>query len=124
MKRLFCTLILAALTLTAGDLSGKWSGAFDITKSSGETESDSAYLNLKVDGATVTGTAGPNEDKQWTIQKGKLEGYRLTFEVVTEDGGSVAFDLALVDNTLRGTANGTGDGGEKMSAKVDLKRVS
>jgi len=124
MKRLFCTIFLAALTLTAGELTGKWSGAFDITKSSGETEADSAYLDLKVNGTTVTGTAGPNQEKQWTIRKGKLEGDKLTFEVVTEDGGSIAFDLALTEDALRGSAIGTGNGGEKMTAKVNLKRAS
>ena len=44
-------------------------------------------MNLKVDGATVTGTAGPNEDQQWTIQNGKLEAGKLTFEVSIEGDG-------------------------------------
>jgi len=41
-----------------------------------------------------------------------------------EDGGTIAFDLVFDGDTIRGNANGTGNGGEKMSAKVDLKRVS
>ena len=37
---------------------GKWSGKADITPN-GEQQPSTAQLNLKQDGATVTGTAGP-----------------------------------------------------------------
>jgi len=124
MKKLMATLLLTAFALTAGELTGKWSGKFDITNSNGEIKADEAYLELKVDGAKVTGTAGPNEGEQWPIKNGKLENGKLTFEVAMEDGGTIAFDLVFDGDTIRGNANGTGNGGEKMSAKVDLKRVS
>jgi len=128
MKTLIGCLLLTALTLSAGELTGKWSGKFDITNSQGETKADSAYMDLKLEGAKVTGTAGPNEGQQWTIQNGKLEGTRLTFEVTMlrdgADNGSLVFDLVFDGESLRGSATGTGKGGEKMSAKVDLKRVS
>lgn len=128
MKTLICALLLTALTLSAGELTGKWSGKFDITTADGENKPDSAYMNLKLDGITVTGTAGPNEDQQWAIRKGKLEGTKLTFEVVPEGDGNgdglLVFDLVFDGDTIRGKAEGTGGGGEKMSAKVDLKRVS
>jgi len=126
MKLLISALLLTALTLSAGELTGKWSGKFDITNSQGETKPDSAVMNLKLDGTTVTGTAGPNEDQQWAIRKGKLENGKLTFEVVPEggDGALLIFDLVFDGDTIKGTASGTGDGGEKMSAKLDLKRAS
>jgi hypothetical protein len=124
MKKLFGLLLLTAFALAAGELDGKWSGKFDITHSDGETKADSAYMNLKLDGTKVTGTAGPDETKQWTIKNGKLEEGKLTFQVDTEGGGSIAFELVFDGDTIRGSATGTGDGGEKMSAKVDLKRVS
>ncbi|HVN04978.1 MAG TPA: hypothetical protein VMT86_11205 [Bryobacteraceae bacterium] len=126
MKLLISALLLTAMTLTAGELTGKWSGKFDITNSQGETKPDSAVMTLKLDGTTVTGTAGPNEDQQWAIRKGKLENGKLTFEVVPEggDGALLIFDLVFDGDTIKGTASGTGDGGEKMSAKLDLKRAS
>ena len=127
MKMLICLLLLTGLTLSAADLTGKWSGKFDITTADGENKPDSAVMTLKVDGTKVTGTAGPNEDQQWTIKNGKLEGGKLTFEVAPEgDGNSglIVFDLVFDGDTIHGTAAGTGDNGEKMSAKVDLKRVS
>jgi hypothetical protein len=129
MKTLIGLLLLTGLTLSAGELTGKWSGKFDITTAAGETKPDSAYMNLKVDGTKVTGTAGPNEDQQWTIRNGKLEAGKLTFDVVMEgdngdDKGSLVFDLVFDGETIRGNATGTGHDGDKMSAKVDLKRVS
>jgi hypothetical protein len=129
MKALIYLLLLTGLTLTAGELTGKWSGKFDITTGGGETKPDSAYMNLKVDGAKVTGTAGPNEDQQWTIRNGRLEAGKLTFDVVMEgdngdDKGSLVFDLVFDGETIRGSAIGTSHDGDKMSAKVDLKPVS
>ena len=128
MRTLICLLLLTALTLSAGELTGKWSGKFDITTADGETKPDSAYIALKVDGAKVTGTAGPNEDQQWTIRNGKLEAGKLTFDVVLEgnggDDGTLVFDLVFDGETIRGSAVGISPGGEKMSAKVDLKRVN
>jgi len=128
MKTLICLLLLTGLTLSAGELTGKWRGKFDITNAAGESKPDEAYMDLKVDGTKVTGTAGPNEDQQWTIKNGKLEAGKLTFEVVPEgDGGghgSIVFDLVFDGDTIRGSASGSGDNGEKMSAKVELKRAS
>src|ERR1700683_1567420 len=90
MKKLFGLLLLTALALAAGELNGKWSGKFDITNSNGETKADSAYMDLKLEGTKVTGTAGPDESKQWAVKNGKLEGGKLPFNVDTEDGGSIA----------------------------------
>ncbi|HTQ54750.1 MAG TPA: hypothetical protein VMI94_09840 [Bryobacteraceae bacterium] len=123
----FALVLLTGLTLTAGELTGKWSGKFDITNSQGETKPDEAVMTLKLDGTTVTGTAGPNEDQQWTIRNGKLENGKLTFEVQMdnngEDNGKISFDLVFDGETIRGTAQGVGRDGEKMSAKLDLKRA-
>ena len=124
MKKLFALLLFTSFALTAGELTGKWSGKFEITNSNGESKSDSAYMNLKLAGTTITGTAGPNEDQQWAIKNGKLGEGKLTFKVEMEDGGSIDFDLVFDGDTIRGSAAGTGNGGEKLSAKVDLKRVS
>jgi hypothetical protein len=124
MKKLFSLLLLSSFALAAAELTGKWSGKFDITNSDREAKADSAFMNLKLEGKTITGTAGPNESKQWTIKDGKLEEGKLTFKVDMEDGGSIEFVLVYDGDAIRGDAAGTGNGGEKMSAKVDLKRVN
>ena len=111
MKTLTCFLLFTAVTLTAGELTGKWSGKFDVTNSNGDTKPGEAVLNLKLEGTTVTGTAGPSQDQQWTIRNGKLEAGKLTFEVVTQhdgaDNGTIVFDLVFNGDTIQGSATGT-----------------
>jgi hypothetical protein len=124
MRTLLCGLLLSALALSGAEITGKWSGSFDITNSDGATEADTAYMSLKQNGAEVTGTAGPSADKQWTIQKGKLDGQKLTFEVLMEDGGTLVFDLTFDGSSIEGNVKGTGSGGEQMSAKTKLKRTT
>lgn len=124
MKALLSVLILSSLAFAAGDLTGKWSGKFDITNSAGDNKADSAYMNLNLQAGSVTGTAGPDQTRQWAIKDGKLADGKLTFKVEMDDGGSIEFDLLFDGDTIRGTANGTGHEGEKMSAKVDLKRAN
>ncbi len=124
MRKLLCSLLFSALALGAGELTGKWSGSFDITNSDGETKADTAYMSLKQDGGEVTGPAGPNAEKQWTIQKGKLDGQKLTFEVRMEDGGLLVFNLTFDGSSIQGDVKGNGSGGEQMSAKTNLKRTT
>ncbi len=123
MRKLICCLFLSALALSAAKLNGKWSGSFDVTNSNGETKADTAYMDLKEGDGEVTGTAGPNADKQWPLQKGKLDGPKLTFEVSTDDGGLLVCDLLFDEESINGTCSGTGEGGEKMSARLSLKRA-
>jgi len=121
MKRTVCCFLLSVVSLLA-DVTGKWSGSFDITTPDGETKSDSAFLNLKQDGNKITGTAGPNEDHQMDIKTGKIDGSKIALEVVLEDGNVLTFDLAIVEDHIKGTAKGEMDG-EKKTAKVDVTRV-
>jgi hypothetical protein len=124
MTKLFCCLLVSALALSAADLTGKWSGSFDITNSDGDTKADTAYMSLKETGGVVTGTAGPNADKQWSLRSGKLDGQKLTFEVPTDEAGILVFELSFDGDTIRGICTGTGENGEKMSAKLNLKRIT
>jgi hypothetical protein len=81
-------------------------------------------MQLKEDHGQVTGTAGPSAEKQWAVRKGKLEGAKLTFEVTNEDGSILVFNLAFDGEEIQGDCSGTNDEGEKMSAKLHLKRVA
>ncbi len=91
---------------------------------SGETKNDTAYLDLKEKAGDVTGKAGPNPDQQWPLKKGKLDGQKLTFEVSTDDGGLLVFELSFDGESVKGDCAGTGNGGEKLTAKVNLKRTT
>ena len=124
MKRLVgvfsFVLLLAPVLLAADDLTGKWSGSFVITSSDGETKHDMAFMDLKQNGAELTGTAGEAPDRQWAIQKGKVEGNKVTFEVQTE-GPLIKFELTLVDGHLKGEARAEHEG-KSAKAAVDLQR--
>jgi hypothetical protein len=80
-------------------------------------------MELKEEHGQVTGTAGPNVEKQWPLQGGKLAGEKLTFEVRNEEGSLLVFDLRFDGEQVTGTCAGTNDDGEKMSAKLNLKRT-
>ena len=112
-------LLLASAVLAADDLTGKWSGSFNITIE-GQTKDDVAYMVLTQKGTELTGTVGPNADQQWPILKGKVEGSKVTFEVQS-DGPLVKFDLTLADGHLKGEAKAEHDG-QTMKAAVDVQR--
>ncbi len=123
MRYLVCallfTFLLAPSLVASEDLSGKWSGSFNITVD-GQTKDDEAYLVLKQNGTELTGTAGPNADKQWAIQKGKVEGNKLTFEVQSDEP-LIKFNLTFEGGRLKGEASAEHQG-MSMKAVVDLTR--
>jgi hypothetical protein len=77
-------------------------------------------MDLKQSGAELTGTAGPSAEEQLPIQKGKVEGDKITFEVQT-NGPLMKFELALVDGHLKGEAKAEFDG-QVRKATLDLQR--
>lgn len=118
MRLLACMLLLAGLAL-ADDVSGKWSGSFTPEGH----DAGNAYLVLKQNGSEVTGTAGPDENQQWTISKGKIEGNKVTAEVPSPDGPVYKLSMVLEGDHLKGDVTGTNQNGENISAKIDLTRV-
>ena len=126
MKRFSLAFALALLlvpALAAEDFSGKWSGTFKGITPDGTEITENMLLILVQKGAELTGTAGPNEDKQWKIQSGKVDGNKLSFMVENPDNGVVArINLALDEGHLKGEFTAE-KGAEKLTAKVDLTRV-
>jgi hypothetical protein len=123
MKILVCFLLMLGMTLsaTAADVNGKWSGSFNITGPDGEVKEDTAFLVLKQNGAELTGTVGPREEEQFPIEKGKIEGDKITLEASAK-GSVIKFELVLAGDHIKGDANGTHDG-DAMKAKLDVTRV-
>jgi hypothetical protein len=122
MKTFFC-ILLGALALVAapdGNVSGKWTGSFNIVRSNGTKES-TAILLLKQTGSEITGSVGPNEGEQHTITKGKIAGNKIT--LTAEDGGrTITFNLVLSADRITGDANMANDE-EKVTAKLDVTRA-
>jgi len=124
MRTLLCLLVLAALVGVASadvDVTGKWSGSFNATNPGGETKESTALLMLKQSGTDITGTVGPNEDEQFPILKGKIDGDKITLEA-DHDGHTMKFDLVLAAGRITGEAQMSRDG-QTMKAKIDVGRV-
>ena len=106
----------------AANLTGKWTGSFAPVRPDGSTSNEGIELNLTQKGTEVTGTAGPNAERQWALSKGVVAGNKLTFVVQVPDGPTINFTLTLTKDRLVGEASGE-EGGEKMTAKIDAGRT-
>jgi hypothetical protein len=105
-------LMLAALSPAAiaaaahGELSGTWSGSFDIHFTDGRVVNDTAWLELRHTGELVTGTVGPKPDQQGPIREGTASGNTLTFVADSTPGKVLRFELERQGEQLSGEANG------------------
>ena len=80
-------------------------------------------MDLKQSGTEITGTAGPSQNQQWGIRKGKVAGDKITFEIQGDDQPVISFELTLVDGHLKGEARAERDG-KTMTAILDLQRTA
>jgi hypothetical protein len=65
---------------------------------------------------------GPNEDEQFPIQKGKIEGDKITLEV-DHEGHMVKLDLKLASDRITGEAQISGEG-QSLKGKIDVARAT
>src|ERR1039457_2630173 len=123
MKVLKAVLLSAVLALaaSAADVTGTWSGTLKITGPDGQTQDDTIHLILKQDGAKLTGTAGPSAGEQLPIEKGAVEGAKVTMEVPVPNG-AFKFDVAIEGDHLKGEVT-LSAGGQTMKAKLDATRA-
>ncbi len=122
MTRLLWLATLLSAATFAADITGKWTGSF-VFSMDGESHSSTIFLDLKQSGDTVSGTAGPSQEKQWNIKSGKANGNKISF-TVDSDGGPVSVQLEADGDRLTGSANGQTDEGKKLEAKIEAKRQS
>ena len=123
MKKALC-FFFCALILNATDVSGKWSGNLQVTTPEGDTETIPLYVELQQKGDEVSGTIGDGADRKSPIQKGKIQGAKLSFEVTSpESGNLVKFDLTVSAARLEGEMKTEADAGP-VSGKVSLSRAT
>ena len=123
MRTFLCFLVLAVLAVAAVadvDVSGKWSGTFNMTGPDGDKDG-TAILNLKQSGSDISGSVGPSEDEQFPIQKGKIEGDKISLEA-DHGGHTMKIDLVLADNRITGEAQMEAEG-QTLKAKIDVSRA-
>jgi hypothetical protein len=126
MKVLLCVLALITAALAAAadvNVTGKWTGSFNIMGPDGATKDSTALLILKQEGTEITGSVGPNEDEQHQIQKGKIEGDKIVLEARDNNNGHVIkFDLRIVEDRIKGEASISAEG-QSRTAKLDVGRA-
>src|SRR5664279_1313687 len=103
MRALKAFLLASVLALAAStaDVSGTWSGTLKIMGPDGQRQDDTIHLILKQDGGKLTGTAGPSAGEQLPIEKGAVEGNKVTMEVPIPHG-AFKFDVAIEGDHLKG----------------------
>ena len=123
---LVAALLVAVTTLSAfqpkpADLTGVWTGT--LNRSDGG--SSPAHLDLKQKDADLTGTAGPDADRQSAIAQGKVAtangATSVTFEATQPNGAVMKFDLKLVEGRLKGKVTMQRDG-ETRDGTLDVGR--
>ena len=120
---------IALLILTAGpthaqkpSLTGKWTGTLTQTAPDGRTQSIEFMFVLTQKEKELTGTAGPNADRQWAIEKGTVDGTKIKFQVQQPDGPLRTFTLALIEDRLQGEMLAVLND-QSFTTKVDLGRA-
>src|SRR5215510_328427 len=104
MKKILLVAVFFHFMLCAADVTGTWSGSLKGKRPDGADQTDSAYLVLKQQGDAVTGTAGGTATDQRPIEKGKLDGDQLTFEISANSGSfKIALKLQPDGNTMIGS---------------------
>ena len=103
------------------DLTGKWAGTLTRTAPDGQSQTINVMFDLTQKGKVLTGTVGPNADRQWPIEKGAIDGSKVTFRVQQPEGPMRTFTLNLVKGRLQGEMLAELDG-KSFTAKVDAER--
>lgn len=111
-----------AATAQTADLTGKWAGTFSIITPDGTPRDQPIELTLTQKGKDLTGTAGPNAERQWPVSKGTVAGTKVAFDVTTDEGLVIKFTLTSAKDRLQGDADASSEG-QTRKAKVDVTRA-
>jgi hypothetical protein len=126
MKKFAALIILLALSLGTAlaqtDLTGKWLATFTRIAPDGRTQSITFDFHLTQKGKVLTGTVGPTAERQWKIEKGVVDGDKVTFQAQQTDGPLRSYKLALVKGRLVGTQH-LEFNGQTAETTVDAERA-
>ncbi|MGA8154544.1 MAG: hypothetical protein WB952_26605 [Terriglobales bacterium] len=118
MKKAIAVVLLLTMPAIAGDLTGKWSGAF---KADGADHDVPQLFIFKQDGNKLTGSGGPNQSEQYPIEDGKVDGDRVRFEITTGEWKFI-YSLKASDSKLAGDLE-LNSVDNRRTAKVNLSRT-
>ena len=114
-----------AQTSKTTDLTGTWTGSMTRTAPDGRSQTIDFMFVLTQKGKVLTGTAGPNAERQWPLEKGgAVDGDKVTFRVQQPDGGPMrTFTLNHVKDRLQGEMLAELANGQSFTTKVDAGRA-
>jgi hypothetical protein len=125
----FASILLFALVLVpvataaqATDLTGDWNAKFTGTRPDGTTQSITFTFHFTQKGKALNGTIGPTPERQWKIEKGVVDGAKVTFQVQQPDGPLRSFTLAHAKGRLQGTQKLEFQG-QTVEVTVDAERA-
>ena len=127
MKKFAALAVLVVVSLATAsaqtNVTGKWTGTLTRTAPDGQTQSIAFIFNLTQKGKLLTGTAGPTDERQWAIEKGVVDGTKVTFQVQQPDGPLRKSTLTLVEGRLKGDMVLELNGQTIATVKVDMGRA-
>src|SRR5688572_17899651 len=107
----------------ATDLTGNWNAKFTMTRPDGTPQSITFTFHFTQKGKVLSGTIGPSPERQWKVEKGVVDGTKVTFEVQQPEGPTQrSFTLTLVKGRLQGTMKLERQG-QTGEATVDAERA-
>ena len=116
-------LVPAAATAQATDLTGNWNARFTMTRPDGTSQSITFTFHFAQKGKVLSGTVGPTPERQWKVEKGVVDGAKVTFVVQQPEGPTLrSFTLAHAKGRLTGTMK-LERGGETAEATVEAERA-
>jgi hypothetical protein len=115
-------LVPAAAAPQATDLTGNWNATFTRTAPNGQTQSITFTFHFAQKGKVLTGTIGPEPARQWKVEKGVVDGAKVSFQVQQPEGPLRSFTLTLAKGHLQGTMK-LEFNGQTAEATVDAERA-
>jgi hypothetical protein len=113
----------AAATAQATDLTGNWNARFTMTRPDGTSQSITFTFHFTQKGKVLSGTVGPTPERQWKVEKGVVDGAKVTFVVQQPEGPTLrSFTLTHAKGRLTGTMK-LERGGETAEATVEAERA-
>ena len=95
-------LVPAVTSAQATDLTGNWNATFTRTAPTGQTQSITFTFHFTQKGKELTGTIGPEPARQWKVDKGVVDGAKVTFQVQQPEGPLRSFELTHAKGRLEG----------------------
>ena len=116
MRKLLTAFLVFSMPAWALDVAGRWWGE---TVTGGSTQR--IYITFIQEGNSIRGSAGPTPTDQALMTNGKIEGRRVTFDILPGGQQPVHFDLSADGEWLKGTVK-VQHNGQTMTGTISIRR--